>query len=139
MRLNDGTQWRGTSSGYIVFENLHDLNSRIDTQFEEIKDDKITLLFENNHSIEMDGRGYYICKLEDYYMLKVEHIGSGYVEHEIRWGKAFKTTLQDIKPMLDALNVEIIEPLKKYKINTDKDYTEDGLNDWLNKLWRLSE
>ena len=123
--VHEGVMWHNSVCLYDEINSLSDLNDFREAQFEEVREGKITLLLEDGCYVGGSERKYLIYKLKDYWILKVEHKKSGYIEHEIRWGNEFGTTLRDVKPILDVFNVNIIEPPKKYKINTDKDYTED--------------
>lgn len=111
-------------SPYFDYVSLEDINNNFNPKFEEVVEDKITLLLEDRFTVDKNGDCYQIIFYNSWNTLQVKDYDDR-VKYTIRWGGEFSTSLEDIKPILDALNVEIVEPVKKYKINTDKEFTEE--------------
>lgn len=109
---------------YHKYSTIEELNKNMESQFEEFKPDKINLLLEDGFELNTGDRTYRIDFYDLRIGLSISHNDGG-SEHDIRWGKYYDTTFKDVKPLLDALNIEIIEPEKKYKIKTDKEYSEE--------------
>jgi hypothetical protein len=107
-----------------IVNNIEELNKYIYSQFEEVFD-KVKILLKDNFEIEFNNKKYLIHKWTNYAKLRITQNGN--IEHEIRWGESFNTTLADIQPILDTLNIEIVEEQPKYKIDIEGEYTEEEL------------
>ena len=108
------------------FNDLNSLNENHPLmKFEEVKPDKIKLLLKDEFEVKYNNRIYTVNKWANYAKIIIKQHGS--VEHEIRWGVKYDTALTDIQPILDVLNIEIVEESPKYKIDVEGEYTEEEL------------
>jgi hypothetical protein len=110
----------------IIYKDIDDMNKHtLINLFEEVEMDKVKILLKDNFEIEFNNKKYLIHKWTNYAKLRITQNGN--IEHEIRWGESFNTTLADIQPILDTLNIEIVEEQPKYKIDIEGEYTEEEL------------
>ena len=91
-------------------------------RFKEVPN-KIKLLLQDGE-IVYNNRIYKVFKSNENSQLTILTTDR-YLECEIRWGKDYNTTLADVKPLLDALNIEIVEPAPLYKIDVEGEYTAE--------------
>lgn len=95
-------------------------------KIEKVKEDKIVLLNKYNFKKTI-GEVEYKILTYGYTETEVVVQRNGIIQHVISWGERHKQTLEDVKPILDALNIEIKETPKTYKINVEGEYTEEEL------------
>jgi hypothetical protein len=109
------------------FEDLKELNYTYIAQFEEIfdKPDKLKLLLKDRYKATQGNMTYTVYVLGDYNLIEVYK--NNKLLHDIRWGIKYDTTLADAQPILDVLNIEIIEEPIKYKIDVEGEYSEEEL------------
>lgn len=106
------------------FEDLKELNSTYSSQFEEVFD-KVKLLLKQGYKFNYDDMRYNIYIFEDYNLLEIRK--NDRMQYDIRWGRSLNTTISDIQPILDVLNIEIVEEQPKYKIDIEGEYSEEEL------------
>lgn len=112
----------------IIYKDIDDMNKHtLINLFEEVKLDKVKILLKHNYHLKIENKSYHINKYPTFNVLLVYNENCKSREHEIRWGESFNTTLTDIQPILDILNIEIVEEQPKYKIDIEGEYTEEEL------------
>lgn len=118
----------GDCGNSLPYKSLREINDIRASQFEEVKD-KIQLLNVNAYTVEKDGKIYVLYKtysgkenVESFVCINSSY---GCRQTMIAWGKPHNTTLKDIQPMLDLLNIEIVEEKpKKFKL-IQQEYDEE--------------
>ena len=100
--------------------------------FEEVKNDKIKLLYRYEYSVRNKDNTYTIqTGLNDINSIHISY--KGRLKYEINWGEPYNTKLKDIQPLLDILNIEIIEEPIKYILDGNTECTEEQVKE-LEKL-----
>lgn len=99
--------------------------------FIKVNSDKIELLLPKNVGQELRVGDFKLTHQLNEYELHV--FSNGWCQHSICWGEQYNKTIEDVKPLLDALNIEIIEESPKYTIDSTKEYTEEEVKE-LEKL-----
>lgn len=124
-KIKDGilTTEKGDKYNY---KDINDINKHsLVNYFKEVKPDKLKLLLKDETVVSIGNTKYRLYLFSEHNLLEV--IKNDNLEHAIRWGEKFNTTLSDIQPILDIFNIEIVEVLPKYKIDIEGEYSEEEL------------
>lgn len=120
--VNNGLLVDDKGNKFEKFVSLGEINANLLSKFEEVKDDKIKLLLKD-YEILHNNRTYVVRKSNEYNQIMI--LKDRYLEYEIRWGERYYTTFKNVKPILDVLNIEIVQEPVKYVIDSDTEYTEE--------------
>lgn len=98
-------------------------------RFEIVEQDKIVLLLEDKFKLEIVNTLYKVHIFYDYIKIdkNISINGFWHEEFYIRFGKKYNTTLEQIKPVFDAMGIELRYPEKKYKLKADTIYTQEQM------------
>lgn len=97
------------------------------SRFEEVKEDKIVLLYKDQYVLHHNDRIYMVDIEPNETFIRVK-TDKQHTEFMICWGDNYKTTLKDVQPILDVLNIEVVEEQpKKYKL-VEQEYDEETAN-----------
>jgi hypothetical protein len=137
--LNNGVFTKGKTVDnsplvyHTIFKSLEHINAEFTSQFEEVKSNKVTLLLKNGYEVKTEEYRYKLylknhlngcSELQVFYKFGKDNEILSYI---ISWdGKHYKK-LKDVQPILDALNIEIIEEHPKFKIDSEKEYTKEEM------------
>ena len=112
----------------MQYTSIKDFESNnVGWRFEEVKNNKIILLIPNEVNKTMRYGNYGLVKTSTHNEYKLYVYNGNLVQYIITWGKFWNTTLEDVKPILDALNIEIKEEEPKYEIDIEGEYSKDEL------------